>query len=163
GSLIERSPFALLPGLWGGGALAVYRAVAVPCLLAAAVIAVVLVAGMRAEGKPRLARGVVLALLVANPISLLALETGHPEELLAAGPVLLALPPSRRLLCCAAAFTAAALIEAPLLIAATGTYLHASRVAAAPGSGIFQPWQLWWFFGHHGPLVHGLFGAAKPG
>ena len=34
GSLIERSPFALLPGLWGGGALAVYRAVAVPCLLA---------------------------------------------------------------------------------------------------------------------------------
>jgi len=30
-------------------------------------------------------------------------------------------------------------------------------------SPIFQPWQVWWFFGHHGALVHGLFGAAKPG
>ncbi len=204
GSLIERSPFALLPGLWGGGALAVYRAAAVPCLLATAVIAVVLVAGMRAEGKPRLTRGLVLALLVASPISLLALEVGHPEELLgaalclgaillaasgevtrrralaagvllglaiankqwallAAGPVLLALPSSRRLICCAAAFGVAAVIQAPLLIAATGTYVHASSTAAAPGSGIFQPWQAWWFLGHHGPLVHGLFGAAKPG
>jgi len=204
GSLIERSPFALLPGLWGGGALAVYRAVAVPCLLATAVLAVVLVAAMRSEGKPRLARGLVLALLVASPISLLALEVGHPEELLggalclgaillaaagdvsrrralaagvllglaiankqwallAAGPVLLPLPASRRLACCAAALAVAALIEAPLLVAATGTYVHASSTAAAPGSGIFQPWQVWWFLGHHGPLVHGLFGEAKPG
>jgi len=37
GSLVERAPFALLPGLWGGGELAVYRMVALPCLLAAAV------------------------------------------------------------------------------------------------------------------------------
>ena len=35
GSLVERAPFALLPGLWGGGELAVYRMVALPCLLAA--------------------------------------------------------------------------------------------------------------------------------
>jgi hypothetical protein len=204
GSLIERAPFALLPGLWGGGALAVYRAVAVPCLLAVAVIAVVLVAAMRAEGKPRLARGLVLALLVANPLSLLALETGHPEELLggalclgaillaaagevsrrrafaagvllglaiankqwallASGPLLLALPASLRLRCGAAALAVAALIEAPLLLAAGGSYVHASTVAAAPGSGIFQPWQVWWFLGHHGGIVHGLFGAVKPG
>lgn len=204
GSLIERAPFALLPGLWGGGALAVYRAVAVPCLLAVAVLAVVLVAAMRAEGKPRLARGLVLGLLVANPISLLALEAGHPEELLgaalclgaillaaadqvsrrralaaglllglaiankqwaliAAGPVLLALPSSRRLVCCAAALGIAALIEAPLLLAGAGAYVQASRTAAVPASGIFQPWQVWWFLGHHGALVHGLFGAAKPG
>ena len=39
GSLVERAPFALVPGLWGGGALAVYRAVAVPCLLAVALLA----------------------------------------------------------------------------------------------------------------------------
>jgi hypothetical protein len=203
GSLIERAPFALLPSLWGGGALAVYRAVALPCLLAVAAIAVVLVAAMRAEGKPRLARGLVLGLLVANPISLLALETGHPEELLggalclgaillaagdeisrrrallaglalglavankqwavlAAGPVLLALPASRRLACGAAALAVAAAIEAPLLIGASSSYVHASANAAA-GSSVFQPWQLWWLFGHHGPLVHGLFGAAKPG
>lgn len=204
GSLIERAPFALLPGLWGGGALAVYRAVAVPCLLASAVIAVVLVAAMRTEGKPRLARGLVLGLLVANPISLLALETGHPEELLgaalclgaillasageasrrrallaggllglaiankqwaivAAGPVLLALPASRRVICGAAALAVAAVIQAPLLIAAASTYVHVSTAAAAPASGVFQPWQVWWFLGHHGALVHGLFGAAKPG
>ena len=36
GSLVERAPFALLPALWGGGSLAVYRMVALPCLLAAA-------------------------------------------------------------------------------------------------------------------------------
>src|SRR5580700_3265301 len=84
GSLIERAPFALLPGLWGGGALAVYRMVAVPCLLAAAALGVWLVARMRAQGRSRLARAIVLAVCVANPVTLLALEVGHPEELLGA-------------------------------------------------------------------------------
>ena len=154
-------------------------------------LAVVLVAAMRAEGKPRLARGLVLGLFVANPLTLLALEVGHPEELLgaalclgaillaaageasrrralaagvllglaiankqwallAAGPVLLALPAARRLACCAAALAVAALIEAPLLIARRRSYVHASTAAAAPASGVFQPWQVWWFLGHHG-------------
>ncbi len=36
GSLVERAPFALIPGLWGGGEQAVYRMVALPCLLAGA-------------------------------------------------------------------------------------------------------------------------------
>ena len=57
GSLVERAPFALLPGLWGGGALAVYRMVALPCLLAAAVLGVWLVTRMRTAGAGRLARG----------------------------------------------------------------------------------------------------------
>jgi hypothetical protein len=39
GSLVERAPFALIPDLWGGGQLAVYRMVALPCLLASAVLA----------------------------------------------------------------------------------------------------------------------------
>ena len=51
GSLVERAPFALLPGLWGGGQLAVYRMVALPCLLAAAALGVWLVAQMRAAGR----------------------------------------------------------------------------------------------------------------
>ena len=51
GSLVERAPFALLPGLWGGGALAVYRMVALPCLLAAAALGVWLCARMRAAGR----------------------------------------------------------------------------------------------------------------
>jgi len=82
GSLLERAPFALLPGLWGGGALAVYRMVALPCLLASAVLGVWLLARMRAEGRSRLARAVALGVCVANPITLRALELGHPEELL---------------------------------------------------------------------------------
>jgi len=204
GSLVERAPFALLPGLWGGGALAVYRSVAVPCLAAGAVLGVWLIARMRAAGRPRLARAVILALCVANPVTLTALELGHPEELLggclcvfalllagaasvgprralctgvllglavankewalvALGPVLLALPPGRRALCLAAAAATAAAVLAPLLLAPGARFLAGARAAAAPGSAIFQPWQIFWFFGHHGALVHGLFGQAKPG
>jgi hypothetical protein len=83
GSLVERAPFALLPGLWGGGALAVYRMVALPCLLAAAALGVWLVAQMRARPDgSTLARALALGVCVANPITLSALELGHPEELL---------------------------------------------------------------------------------
>jgi Glycosyltransferase family 87 len=84
GSLVERAPFALAPGLWGGGQLAVYRMVALPCLLAGAVFAVWLVAHMRTQGHAKLARSVALGLCVANPLTIKALELGHPEELLGA-------------------------------------------------------------------------------
>jgi hypothetical protein len=203
GSLVERAPFALLPGLWRGGDLAVYRMLALPCLLAAAVLGVWLVAGMRAEGRSRLARGVALGLCVANPIMLPALKLGHPEEmlgaclvvaavllasgagarprpllagaalglavankewaLLAVGPVLLALPPGLRLRCLAMASAAAAAVLAPLLLGSGGFVASTRAVASPQASPIFQPWQAWWFLGHHGALVHGLFGAPKPG
>jgi hypothetical protein len=205
GSLIERAPFALLPGLWGGGQLAVYRLVAVPCLLASAVLGVWLVARMRARSSSTLARAVALGVCVANPITLRALEVGHPEELLgaclcvaavllaagssgarehsllagvvlglaiankewallAAGPVLLAVTPGRRVRCLAGACATAALLLVPLVLVSAGGFVASTRAAAAPaGNAIFQPWQLWWFFGRHGALVHGLFGAPKPG
>ncbi len=205
GSLIERAPFALAPGLWGGGALAVYRMVALPCLLATAVLGVWLVARMRAQGHSTLARAVALGVCVANPITLRALEVGHPEELLgaclcvaavllaarsslardhsllagallglaiankewallAAGPVLLALPPGRRRRCLASACLCAGAVLAPLVLVSSGSFVASARAAAAPAANaIFQPWQVWWFFGQHGALVHGLFGAAKPG
>jgi hypothetical protein len=52
----------------------------------------------------------------------------------------------------------------PLALVSSGGFLASTRAAAAPSASvIFQPWQLWWFFGHHGAPVHGLFGAAKPG
>jgi hypothetical protein len=198
GSLLERAPFALLPGLWGGGELAVYRMVALPCLLAAAVLGVWLVARMREEGRPTLSRAVVLGLCVANPLTLQALEIGHPEELLGAcmcvaavllasrnrpllaavllglaiankewaalaiGPVLLALP-ARRILCLTVAGTVAVAVLAPLALVSSGGFLAGTRGLAAPPAAIFQPWQVWWFFGHHGALVHGLFGTAKVG
>ena len=84
GSLVERAPFALLPGIWGGGGLALYRSVAAPCLLAAAALGVYLVARMRREGRTTLSRAVALGVCVANPITLRALEVGHPEEILGA-------------------------------------------------------------------------------
>jgi hypothetical protein len=203
GSLVVRAPFVLLPGLWGGGDLAVYRMLALPCLVAAGVLGVWLVSRMRAEGSPRLARGVALALCVANPVMLPALELGHAEEilsaclvvaavlfaggetersrpllagaalgvavankqwaLLAVGPVLLAVPPGLRLRCLAMAAATGGALLAPLLLFSSG-FVASTKAVASPGaSPIFQPWQAWWFLGHHGPLVHGLFGFAKPG
>src|SRR5580704_18373148 len=50
GSFVERAPFALLPGLWGGGELAVYRMLALPCLLATVILAACLARWMRAHG-----------------------------------------------------------------------------------------------------------------
>jgi hypothetical protein len=204
GSLIERAPFALLPGLWGGGALAVYRALALPCLLAAAALAVWLNARMRAAGAGAGARALAVVLCAASPVALPALELGHPEELLgavlcvaavllaggaagdrarplaagaalglavagkpwallAAGPVLLVLPPPARLRCALAASAVAAVILAPLVLVPGGGYVTSTRGAASSAVPIFQPWQLWWFLGRHGALVHGAFGVAKPG
>jgi hypothetical protein len=198
GSLVERAPFALLPGLWGGGELALYRMVALPCLLACAALGVWLVAQLRAAERPTLSRAVVLGICVANPLTLQALELGHPEELLggalcvaavllaardrplwaglalglaiankewallAVGPVLLALP-SRRALCMLSAGAVAAIILAPLALVGSSGFVASTRGAAAPPSTIFQPWQAFWFLGHHGPVVRGLFGAIKPG
>ena len=85
GSLVERAPFALLPGPVGrraarglpdGGRC---RACSRRPLLG-----VWLVARMRCARRPRLARAVALGVCVANPITLRALELGHPEELLGA-------------------------------------------------------------------------------
>jgi hypothetical protein len=222
GSLVERTPFALLPGLWGGGTLAVYRMVALPCLLAAAALAVWLCARMRATSSSRLARAVTLGVCVANPLTLEALELGHPEELLGAclcvgavllagggrpiwagvllglaiankewallavGPVLLALPRDaetslsdiassrtkavlraralgrrRVILCLTSTCAVAAAVLAPLMLVSSGRFAANTSAVASSQSAIFQPWQVWWFFGWHGPLVHGLFGVPK--
>jgi len=199
GSLVERAPFALIPSLWGGGELAVYRMVALPCLLAAAALGVWLVSMMRAQARPALSRAVVLGLCVANPLTLRALELGHPEELLGAslcvaavllasrdrllvsalllglaiankewallalGPVLLALPARRRISYVAISGAVAAVVLAPLALVSYAGFVASSRGIAAPPTTIFQPWQVWWFLGHHGALVHGLFGSPKPG
>jgi hypothetical protein len=82
GSLVLRAPFALLPDLWGGGDHALFRSMAVPCLLAGVVLAVFLWRRARSLGRPGLTCWIVLALVAANPLTLRALEIGHPEELL---------------------------------------------------------------------------------
>ncbi len=82
GSLLMRAPFALIASLLGGGDLAVYRALALPCLAAVGVIAIVVSGRMRSAGRPAIAWVTAIVLIAANPIELRALEIGHPEELL---------------------------------------------------------------------------------
>jgi hypothetical protein len=82
GSLVLRAPFALLPGAWHGGDLALFRSMAAPCLLAAVTLGVVLHARARALAAGPVAAWLALALVAVNPITLRALEIGHPEELL---------------------------------------------------------------------------------
>jgi glycosyl transferase family 87 len=192
GSLVLRAPFALLPAAWQGGDLALFRTMAVPCLLAAAALAVVLFARARALGAGQGAAWLALVVVAFNPLTLRALEIGHPEELLggalcvaaalAAGarrpllagvlvglavankpwavvavlPVLLVLPAGRRQALAAAAGTAALVLGPMLLLsdaAASGTV-----AVAHVGGAIFNPWQVWWFLGEHGPLVMGTQG-----
>src|SRR4051812_14039271 len=81
GSLLERAPFALAPSLWGGGADAVFRMVAVPCLVAGAALGLWLYARARERGAGGGAWGALL-LAAANPMALRAVEPGHAEELL---------------------------------------------------------------------------------
>ena len=84
GSLVLRAPFAGVAAALGGGELAVYRAVSIPCLLAVAVFAVILVRRLEARGRSRGVCALVLGLCICNPITLRALDIGHPEELLGA-------------------------------------------------------------------------------
>jgi hypothetical protein len=84
GSLIMRAPFALAASAFGGGDVAVFRAVGVPCLLAGAALGVVLAASLVARGAGRGTAAIALGVCAVNPITLRALDVGHPEELLGA-------------------------------------------------------------------------------
>ncbi|MBW3608077.1 MAG: DUF2029 domain-containing protein [Actinobacteria bacterium] len=84
GSLVLRAPFAGAVAALGGGELAVYRAVSIPCVLALVLLGIALVRRMDRRGRTIGARALVLALCVCNPVTLRALEMGHPEELLCA-------------------------------------------------------------------------------
>jgi hypothetical protein len=112
----------------------------------------------------------VLAVLAADrdrPLlagALLGLAVANKEwAVLAALPVLLALPAGRRLRCSACALAFAAAVLAPLLLAHGSRFAQSTSEVASSASVIFQPWQVWWFLGHHGALVHGLNGNPKPG
>ena len=83
-SLLLRAPFLLATKVWHGGALAIYRMSAVPCLLALGVLSVWLGRRMRSRGAGVWARAVVVALCAASPMALSALQYGHAEELLSA-------------------------------------------------------------------------------
>ncbi len=84
GSLLMRAPFALMTAFLGGGETAVYRMMALPCLLAVVGLGVVLFK-LRTDRLPRARWSLLVVVLAAgNPVFLRALDVGHPEELLGA-------------------------------------------------------------------------------
>lgn len=93
-SVVLRAPIAAVAGA-DASELAVYRAGAVPCLLAAGLLGLFLAGVVRARGGGRGAQALTVALCLASPPVLSALEWGHPEEplgaALAAGAVIAAL------------------------------------------------------------------------
>ncbi len=82
GSVVLRAPFAVAAGALGGGDVAVFRALAIPCVAAAALLAVLEAQRLRDAGRPRLDRLLLLGLVACNPVTIRALDVGHPEELL---------------------------------------------------------------------------------
>jgi len=84
GSMVLRAPLALLPGLWGGGEIAVWRAVSLPGVAACAALGAYVAVRMDKDGRPWIDRLVVLFALLASPIALRAWDVGHPEELIGA-------------------------------------------------------------------------------
>ena len=161
GSLVLRAPFAGATAALGGGELAVFRAVSIPCLMAVAVLAVVVVGRMADRGRSIGARALVLVLCVANPITLRALELGHPEELLCAslaiGAVLAA--SSRRTLLAAVLLGLAVATKAwavlaigPVLLALPGRRMAALVVAGCVTLLVLAPLLL---AGSPAALAHG--------
>ena len=169
GSLELRAPFALLPGLWGGREVAVYQLVSIPCVITAALLGVWLLAKMRALGRNRLARATTLALCVANPVTLYALENGHAEELLGA------------VLCVAAVLAAkrghsswsavllglaivnkqwALLAVGPVLVALPDRRLRALAIAGAVALLFYAPLWLAAYAGHSATAGGALTGSA---
>jgi hypothetical protein len=161
GSLVLRAPFAGATAALGGGELAVFRAVSIPCLVAVAALAVVVVGRMADRGRSIGARALVLVLCVANPITLRALELGHPEELLCAslaiGAVLAA--SSRRSLLAAVLLGLAVATKAwavlaigPVLLALPGRRMVALVVAGCVTLLVLAPLLL---AGSPAALAHG--------
>ena len=78
-----RAPFAALADLLGGGQLALYRAGAFACLLAAAGLAWWIERRMRGAERPPVERLAAVAVILTAPVILRTLRDGHPEDILA--------------------------------------------------------------------------------
>ena len=83
-SVLLRAPFAALGDLLGANALNTYRLEAIPVLAGAAALGLYISKLMGEREQPQIARVVVVALLIAGPMTLEAFRAGHPEEVLGA-------------------------------------------------------------------------------
>jgi hypothetical protein len=84
GSILALTPAAGLAKLFGGGDLAIYRAVAVPGAIGVVLLATVAARWLREVGRSRRDQLLVVALLALSPSLSLAWDLGHPEEALVA-------------------------------------------------------------------------------
>ena len=84
GAFELRAPFILAGSLFDSRTLPLYRAGAVPCLLAGAVLAIWNVDALRRRGGSTIACLLVIGVCAVNPMTYRALLSGHPEEVLAA-------------------------------------------------------------------------------
>lgn len=89
-SLLLRAPVVALSGLLGGDQLLGYRLGALLCFVPALIVGVWLGREIRARGRGRLEAIACAALVVVNPITVDAIRTGHPEEVLGGALALLA-------------------------------------------------------------------------
>jgi Glycosyltransferase family 87 len=80
-SIILRAPFVALAG---AGELSAYRIGALPCVLAAGLLGLYLAGVARRRGTGRLGQALIISVCLLNPLTLEALELGHPEEILTA-------------------------------------------------------------------------------
>ena len=80
-TLLLRWPFAALANIWGGTQLDQYRLGLFACLIAAALIALVLGREMHKRGRSAAAIGMTVGLWFFNPASAQAINIGHPEEI----------------------------------------------------------------------------------
>lgn len=168
GSVWPRLPGAWIAHATGGDALAVYRAGALGCLLAAGALAWWLERLMRSERRPALDRAGVVAVILIAPVVLRALRDGHPEDVLAgalaAAGVLLAVRDRPALAGAALGLAAvskpwAVLALLPGLLALPGRRLH--LLAAAAGAGVLAvgPFVLL----EHGRLAQQAHGMSTAG
>jgi hypothetical protein len=82
-SLLLRAPFVALSHVGHHGLRWEYRLGSLACLLGVALLAWLLISAMARRGRSLLSQGLIAALLLASPLTFMALSWGHPEELLA--------------------------------------------------------------------------------
>jgi hypothetical protein len=89
-SLVLRAPFAAAARVFHADLTWHYRAGLLPCLLISALLALALARRSRAHGHHPLFTATVAVLAFVNPLSLSAVNAGHPEELVVAAGVVVA-------------------------------------------------------------------------